>query len=66
MSWCWAPAWPGSRRRERLAVAGRRVVVLEARDRVGGRIHTLHDPEVPHPIELGPEFVHGHPESWSS
>ena len=29
---------------ERLAAAGRRVVVLEARDRIGGRIHTLDDP----------------------
>ena len=46
---------------ERLAAAGRRVLLLEARDRVGGRIHTLVDPETPHPIELGPEFVHGCP-----
>ena len=46
---------------ERLAAAGRRVLLLEARDRVGGRIHTLADPETPHPIELGPEFVHGCP-----
>ena len=30
---------------ERLAAAGRRVLVLEARDRIGGRIHTVHDPE---------------------
>lgn len=46
---------------ERLAAAGRRVLVLEARDRIGGRIHTAHDPEVEVPIELGAEFVHGHP-----
>ena len=26
---------------ERLGTAGRRVVVLEARDRLGGRIHTV-------------------------
>jgi monoamine oxidase len=46
---------------ERLAAAGRRVMVLEARDRVGGRIHTTYDPVLGHPVELGSEFVHGHP-----
>jgi monoamine oxidase len=46
---------------ERLAAAGRRVLVLEARDRMGGRIHTAHDPELDIPVELGAEFVHGHP-----
>jgi monoamine oxidase len=39
--------------------SGLEVVVLEARDRIGGRILTLHDPRVPVPIELGAEFVHG-------
>jgi monoamine oxidase len=39
--------------------AGVNVVVLEARERIGGRIHTHHDPDVPVPIELGAEFVHG-------
>lgn len=38
---------------------GIRTRVLEARDRIGGRIHTVRDPRVPHPIELGAEFVHG-------
>jgi monoamine oxidase len=46
---------------ERLATAGRHVLVLEARDRIGGRIHTAHDPELDIPIELGAEFMHGHP-----
>jgi monoamine oxidase len=46
---------------ERLAGAGRRVLVLEARDRIGGRIHTAHDPELDVPVELGAEFVHGRP-----
>jgi monoamine oxidase len=46
---------------ERLGAAGRRVVVLEARDRIGGRIHTVDDPGLNHPIELGAEFVHGRP-----
>ncbi len=46
---------------ERLAAAGCRVVVLEARDRIGGRIHTVDDPGLHYPVELGPEFVHGRP-----
>src|SRR5881296_1128877 len=46
---------------ERLAAAGRRVLVLEARDRIGGRIHTVDDPGLHHPVELGAEFVHGEP-----
>jgi len=36
-----------------LAKAGKKVTVLEARDRCGGRIHTIDD------IELGAEFIHG-------
>jgi monoamine oxidase len=43
----------------RLAEAGRSVLVLEARDRVGGRIDTRHEPGLPVPVELGAEFVHG-------
>ncbi|HTG36169.1 MAG TPA: NAD(P)/FAD-dependent oxidoreductase [Thermoanaerobaculia bacterium] len=38
---------------------GLRVAVFEARDRIGGRIHTLRDERVQIPIELGAEFVHG-------
>jgi len=33
--------------------------VLEARDRVGGRIFTRREPDLPVPLELGAEFVHG-------
>jgi monoamine oxidase len=46
-----------------LAEAGRKVLVLEARDRVGGRILTLRDQgEI---LELGAEFIHGRPpELW--
>jgi monoamine oxidase len=48
-----------------LSRAGLRVEVLEARDRVGGRMFTGHDPTLNHPIELGAEFVHGlTPEIW--
>ena len=35
------------------------VVVLEARERTGGRVFTRHDREPSCPIELGAEFVHG-------
>jgi len=46
--------------------AGLRVVCLEARDRIGGRIETVHDPASPVPIELGAEFIHGRPaEIWN-
>lgn len=41
-----------------LRAAGLRVVVLEARDRVGGRVWTDRS-LAPHPVELGAEFVHG-------
>ncbi|HZQ18801.1 MAG TPA: NAD(P)/FAD-dependent oxidoreductase [Terriglobales bacterium] len=48
-----------------LARAGMRVEIIEARDRIGGRILTVHDRESNHPIELGAEFVHGMaPEIW--
>ena len=43
----------------RLAEAGVTTVVLEARDRIGGRVHTIRDARTPLPIELGAEFVHG-------
>jgi monoamine oxidase len=39
--------------------AGLEVMVVEARDRIGGRIFTRHEPGIPLPIELGAEFVHG-------
>ncbi|HZU27092.1 MAG TPA: NAD(P)/FAD-dependent oxidoreductase [Bryobacteraceae bacterium] len=44
-----------------LREAGRSVVVLEARDRIGGRICTQHDSLTGTPIEYGAEFVHGRP-----
>jgi monoamine oxidase len=44
-----------------LDCAGKRVLCLEARDRMGGRIATVHDARSPIPIELGAEFVHGKP-----
>ncbi|MFO7276908.1 MAG: NAD(P)/FAD-dependent oxidoreductase [Pseudomonadota bacterium] len=42
-----------------LAQAGCSVLLLEARDRVGGRIWTRNEPGIPVPLELGAEFIHG-------
>jgi monoamine oxidase len=39
--------------------AGVRVDVLEARDRIGGRVFTVRDEVTQRPIELGAEFIHG-------
>jgi glycine/D-amino acid oxidase-like deaminating enzyme len=54
----------------RLAQSGRRVALLEARDRIGGRIFTRHLPaaqgHAPVCVELGAEFIHGLPAAtWS-
>ena len=43
----------------RLNEQGVRVIVLEARDRIGGRVFTARDARTPLPIELGAEFLHG-------
>ncbi len=48
-----------------LARAGNKVAILEARDRIGGRIFTRHDAASNAPVELGAEFIHGRPaEIW--
>src|SRR5688500_11138366 len=60
-----------------LSGGGLAVTVVEARDRAGGRIHTVRDASepasepaagpapVPVPLELGAEYVHGRPrETW--
>src|SRR5262245_9323597 len=50
---------------KRLAESGMQVTILEARDRIGGRVHTVRDKRLPVPIELGAEFMHGKPdEIW--
>lgn len=46
---------------ELLHKSGVEVLVLEARDRIGGRIHTTHAPSYDAPLELGAEFIHGRP-----
>jgi monoamine oxidase len=53
-----------------LAEAGQRVAILEARDRIGGRIWTqpvaLGSSQPPIAVELGAEFIHGLPQvTWS-
>jgi monoamine oxidase len=42
-----------------LCGAGLTVQILEARNRVGGRINTIFDDRTKMPIELGAEFIHG-------
>ncbi|MEJ0053503.1 MAG: NAD(P)/FAD-dependent oxidoreductase [bacterium] len=41
---------------QRLMKAGKRVLILEARNRIGGRVHTIFDRGV---VEAGAEFIHG-------
>ncbi|HEV2399437.1 MAG TPA: NAD(P)/FAD-dependent oxidoreductase [Candidatus Sulfotelmatobacter sp.] len=49
----------------RLGEAGVKATVLEARDRMGGRVFTQHALGCEAPIELGAEFIHGKPpEIW--
>ena len=42
-----------------LAQAGKKVAVLEANDRIGGRIYPIDDTNFSITPELGAEFVHG-------
>jgi monoamine oxidase len=39
--------------------SGRPVLLLEARDRIGGRLWTRIEPALAAPVELGAEFIHG-------
>ncbi|BAU53466.1 flavin monoamine oxidase family protein [Mucilaginibacter gotjawali] len=43
----------------KLTKAGRKVLLLEARDRCGGRIHTINPGGFLKDTELGAEFIHG-------
>jgi monoamine oxidase len=45
----------------RLVHAGKDVTILEARNRIGGRVDTVRNPLFPIPLERGAEFVHGQP-----
>ena len=42
-----------------ISKTGKTVTVLEARNRAGGRIYTLHNDEFSFPVEAGAEFIHG-------
>ena len=42
-----------------LCKKNRDVLIVEARDRIGGRIWTLHPESLSVPVELGAEFIHG-------
>ncbi len=42
-----------------LSNAGVSAIVIEARERIGGRLLTREDAGLPVPIELGGEFIHG-------
>lgn len=44
-----------------LSLRGLSVAILEARDRIGGRIYTIRPAENSLPVELGAEFIHGRP-----
>src|SRR5579872_746838 len=43
----------------RQQLPGGRILVVEARDRLGGRVFTERDAGLRMPIELGAEFIHG-------
>jgi monoamine oxidase len=50
-----------------LAKAGLKPLILEARDRLAGRMFTVQDAVLQAPIELGSEFIHGlPPEIWQT
>lgn len=46
-----------------LSGAGKRVCIVEARERIGGRVDTRRIDGVALPIELGAEFIHGEAEA---
>jgi monoamine oxidase len=45
----------------KLVRAGHSVALIEARDRIGGRVYTIRPSGATLPIELGADFVHGRP-----
>ncbi len=42
-----------------LSLAGKTVLIIEARNRIGGRIYSENDPSFSQTIEMGAEFIHG-------
>jgi monoamine oxidase len=47
----------------KLSEAGVSTLILEGRERVGGRILTIREPHRGMPVEMGAEYVHGRPEA---
>ncbi len=45
-----------------MSALGVSVALVEARDRIGGRVYTIRPPGATLPIELGADFVHGRPD----
>jgi monoamine oxidase len=43
-----------------LARRGRSALLIDARERIGGRVWSHQEPGLPVPVELGAEFIHGH------
>jgi monoamine oxidase len=43
----------------KLTQKGKKVTILEARNRIGGRIHTIENDALKKGVELGAEFIHG-------
>lgn len=46
-----------------LSQAGVKVLILEARERIGGRVFTHRSDRFSQPLEFGAEFIHGRPKS---
>jgi monoamine oxidase len=42
-----------------LALAGKKIIILEAKELAGGRMHTIEDDRFDLPVEMGAEFIHG-------
>lgn len=42
-----------------ISANGKKVILLEAAQRIGGRIQTVHLPQFHQPVEAGAEFIHG-------
>lgn len=42
-----------------LSKLGKKIAIVEARERAGGRIQTIHDSNYLIPVEAGAEFIHG-------
>jgi monoamine oxidase len=42
-----------------ISFSGKSVIILEADNRIGGRIYTVYNKDFPEPVQLGAEFIHG-------